>query len=335
VDDLSERIGRAVLAMLPHGHPVDELARFHALMRDYPERGGKRIRGVLVMLSTEAHGGDPDRALPVAAALELFQNWVLVHDDIEDDSEERRGSPALHRTVGLAVALNVGDAMHVCMWAALLDLPQVPGFDADAVRREFLWMILRTAEGQHLDLAWVARGAFAITEADYLAMVQLKTSAYTVTSPLRLGAHGSAVEPDPAFGSIGDRLGAAFQIRDDVLNLTPRVAGQRYGKEFAGDLLEGKRTLVLAHLLAHATPAEADEVIRRLSAPRPRRTEADVAWILECMARHGSIRYAQHEAERLAKGALADLREVLAPLPGQSAVRRIEALLQTLARRTH
>jgi geranylgeranyl diphosphate synthase, type II len=335
VDDLSEPIGRAVLELLPRDHEGGELARFQALMRDYPQRPGKRLRGALVVLSTRAHGGDAARALPVAAAVELFQNWVLVHDDIEDDSEERRGRPALHRLVGLPIALNVGDAMHVCMWGALLALRSGAGFDADAIRREFLWMIGRTAEGQHLDLTWIAEGRFALGEDDYLAMVRLKTAAYTVTSPLRLGAHASAMAPHEGFGPIGDRLGAAFQIRDDVLNLTPPAAGDRYGKEFAGDLLEGKRTLVLAHLLAHAPRDEADEVVRRLRAPRRERTGDDVAWLLACIARHGSLRYAQERAEALARGALADLAEVLAPLPGRDAARRIDTLLRTLADRTH
>jgi geranylgeranyl diphosphate synthase, type II len=140
------------------GAPPDpDLERFYALLRDYPARGGKRLRGRFVLAACAAHGGDPARALAPAAALELFQNWVLVHDDIEDDSEERR-APALHRTVGVPVALNVGDAMHVYMWQALLALRGDAGFDADAIRDEFVRVIHRTAEGQHLDLAWVAEG---------------------------------------------------------------------------------------------------------------------------------------------------------------------------------
>jgi geranylgeranyl diphosphate synthase, type II len=335
VEDLTDRIGRAVVDALPAGHPDPELARFQALMRDYPLRGGKRLRGALVVMAKEAHGGDPEEALPVAAALELFQNWVLVHDDIEDDSEERRGSPALHRSVGVPVALNVGDAMHVHMWRMLLALRSRTGFDADAVRQEFVWMIERTAEGQHLDLAWIADERFAIGEADYLAMVRLKTSAYTVTSPLRLGAHASALPPHPRFEAIGERLGTAFQIRDDVLNLLPPAPGAAYGKEFAGDLFEGKRTLVLAHLLGHAPRDEADEVVRRLRAPRRARSAEDVAWILACIERHGSLRYAQDVAERLARSGLADLQEALVDLPGRAAVDRLTTLLRTLAQRTH
>jgi geranylgeranyl diphosphate synthase, type II len=331
--DASAALQRTLLGALPAHHPDPELDRFYALMREYPSRGGKHLRGRTVLLATAAHGGDPTAALPVAAALELFQNWVLVHDDIEDASEERRGRPALHRLVGVPVALNVGDAMHVYMWALLLGLANRPGFDADAVRREFTWMIHRTAEGQHLDLTWVAQGRLRVSEDEYLQMVHLKTSAYTVTSPLRLGAYASGREPHPALARIGERLGAAFQIRDDVLNLTPPQAAGGYGKEFAGDLLEGKRTLILVHLLAQAPSDTVAEVERRLAAPRGERTADDVAYLLGRIEAHGSLRYAQGVAERLAGSALEELRDVLADAPGAEAVTELTQLLESLTRR--
>jgi len=333
-DTASERLHAAVLGLLPTTHDDEDLARFMTLMRDYPARGGKRVRGKLVLASTAAHGGDPGTALPVAAALELFQNWVLVHDDIEDDSEERRGAAALHRMVGVPIALNVGDAMHVYMWAALIDLTSQPDFDADAIRREFVWMIHRTAEGQHLDLTWVAEERFDVGEEAYLAMVRRKTAAYTVVSPLRLGAHASGRRPNPALVAIGERLGAAFQIRDDVLNLLPADGGG-YGKEFAGDLYEGKRTLVLAHALAHASSEEVEEAVARLRPPREQRSEDDVRWLLGLIRRHGSLRYAQARVESLASAALHELELVLAELPGQDAARALLDGLHSLTRRVN
>ena len=330
----ADALQQAVLALLPdETHADPDLRRFASLMRDYPLRGGKRLRGLLVLTSTEAHGGDPHAAVPVAAALELFQNWVLVHDDIEDDSEERRGAPALHRLVGVPVALNVGDAMHVAMWRALIDLESRADFDADAVRHEFLWMIERTAEGQHLDLAWVAQERFDVGEEAYLAMVRRKTAAYTVVSPLRLGAHASGFAPHDDLASIGERLGAAFQIRDDVLNLLPSQGGA-YGKEFAGDLYEAKRTLVLAHALAHAPRDEADEAIARLRPPREARSEDDVRWLLALFERTGSIRYAQERAEALARSALRELESVLRELPGRDAADALLRTLRSLTERT-
>jgi len=322
----------AVLGLLPVRHDDPDLDRFYALLRDYPARGGKRLRGRFVLAACAAHGGDPRRALTPAAALELFQNWVLVHDDIEDDSEERRGAPALHRQVGVPIALNVGDAMHVYMWAALLGLRGDAGFDADAIRAEFVRVIHRTAEGQHLDLAWVAEGRFAVGETDYLRMVTLKTSWYTVIGPLRLGAFAAGRTPDPAFERYGARLGAAFQIRDDVLNLDPAAST---GKEYAGDLYEGKRTLVLAHLFAHAAPDEVAEAEARLAKPRPLKTPEDAAALLALIERYGSRAYAQSVAEREASAALAGLREAFARLPARAEADALLDQLATLAQRSH
>lgn len=329
--DPSDAIYDRMLAALPTRHDEPELDAFYGLLRTYPLRRGKMLRGRLVMGAAEAFAGSSEVAIDVAAALELFQNWVLVHDDIEDDSIERRGEPALHREVGMPLALNVGDALHVYMWDLLHQLA-CSAERADALRREFLRMIHRTAEGQHLDLAWVTHGHFDVTEAEYLRMVVLKTSWYTVTSPLRLGALIGGVEPASVLERAGADLGAAFQIRDDVLNLLPDDGG--YGKEFAGDLYEGKRTLILAHLFANATGDVRGELVDRLSAPRLDRTNRDVSWILTQIERHSSLAYAQRRAEELARSGLAALEEGLSDAARPGAARRVQDMLQTLALRT-
>lgn len=313
----------------PATAPDAEIARFRALQRDYPRRGGKGIRGRLVGLSAIAHGATREDALPAAAALELFQNWVLVHDDVEDDSETRRGRPAMHREVGVPVAINVGDAMHVAMWRLLLtsDMP-----NRDDVAGEFLTMIERTAEGQHLDLSWVAEERFDVGEADYLAMVERKTAFYTVVSPLRLGAWIAGVTPDPRFEPAGLALGAAFQIRDDVLNLVPDAHGG-YGKEFAGDLYEGKRTLVLARAFARLDAQRADRLRSLLGRPRSDKRPEEMREALDLIASTNAIADAQAEAERRADEGLVALEAALQPLPERSAVAAILGLVRTLAAR--
>ncbi len=250
-----KKIRETVLATLPKQHRLEELTRFYQLLGDYPHRTGKVLRGQLLLLSTAAHGGGWRHALTVAAALELFQNWVLIHDDIEDASEERRGSPTLHKLAGIPLALNAGDALHVYMWDLLLTPPVQTLPRADEILREFVWMIHRTAEGQHLDLSWIDEKRFDISEEAYLEMVTLKTAFYTVACPLRMGALCADQKPSEDLWNAGRELGVAFQIRDDVLNLSPDIS---YGKEFAGDLYEGKRTLILVHLFAHATADEKD-----------------------------------------------------------------------------
>lgn len=324
-----------MLAALPAGDPDRELDRFARLQRDYPSRQGKALRGRVLVLSAAAHGAaDLDAAVTVAAALELFQAWVLVHDDIEDGSEERRGAPALHRTVGVPVALNVGDAMHVHMWRLLHRLLEPVHPAAPRVLDEFGAMVTRTAQGQHLDLSWVEAGRFDVSEHEYFQMVTLKTAWYTVASPLRLGALVAGQEPLDALTRAGLELGAAFQVRDDVLNLAGADGDAGYGKEALGDLYEGKRTLMLAHLLRSAPEDEADEVVELLSGPREGRTRQQAERVLALMHRHGSLAYAQAAARRLAVSGLAALDEALAGVPGEAAAAALRRELAQVAERT-
>jgi geranylgeranyl diphosphate synthase, type II len=312
--------------LLPKTDPIPEIAHLYAMMRDYPARGGKMIRSKLLIASCLAHGGRFEVALPLAAALELFQNWVLIHDDIEDDSEERRGRPALHRLHGVPLALNAGDALHVYMWQ-VIHRAGIPG-----AFEEFLEMIHRTAEGQQIDLGWIENNRWDITEADYLELVQRKTALYTVVSPLRLGALAAGLEPDERFTRAGLDLGVAFQIRDDWLNL----AGDRevYGKEIGGDLLEGKRTLMLVHLLNTLTGEARAEVIAMLSQPRAQKTEVQMNAILESIRVHGCLEYAQGVADEKARSGLATLEAVLERLPGRGAAREILETARALATRS-
>lgn len=325
-------LDEAIHQALPQEHAQAELDNFYRLIRNYPERGGKRLRGLLVLLSAAAHGADWRKGLELAAALELFQNWVLIHDDIEDGSLERRGTPALHRQVGMPVALNVGDALHVYMWRLLHNLQGFSDETRDKLLNEFETMIQRTAEGQHLDLYWVAEERFDISEGDYMQMVTLKSAHYTVISPLRLGAFCAKVVPDERFHEAGEALGVAFQIRDDVLNLMPDIA---YGKEFAGDLLEGKRTLILAHLFAHASSAEREDIEARLAKTRDDKTEGDIRRLLGYIERYGSLAYAQSVAEQQAQQGLETLGAITEKLTNADATRELTGLLESLARRSH
>lgn len=323
---LTAAINDFIDANLPRSHAIPEIDLLYRMMRDYPARGGKMIRSRLLIASTIAHGGSLERALPLAAALELFQNWVLIHDDIEDDSEERRGQPALHRKHGLPLALNAGDALHVYMWQVVYR-SGVPG-----AFEEFLEMIHQTAEGQHMDLGWVEHRRWDITQTDYLELVKRKTARYTVVSPLKLGALAAGLEPDARLTQAGLDLGVAFQIRDDVLNL---IGDEKlYGKEIAGDLFEGKRTLMLVHVLECASADERAEILGVMNKSRHDKTDTEVRRVLELMRQHGSIQYAQTVADDHAHRGLETLRAALAALPGQDAVQEIIQTAEALATRS-
>lgn len=325
---LREAIRRRVLEALPHPEaaPRPELAEYARLLRDYPERGGKMLRGTLLCYTGLAYGAGLERLLPVAAALELFQNWALIHDDIEDASDERRGRPALHKLYGLPLALNAGDALHARMWAMLIE--------AEAPRevlREFVRLVELTAQGQHLEMTWVERRRFDLTEADYLEMCGQKAAYYTAVAPLRLGALAAGAEPPEVFEQAGIKLGLGFQIIDDVLNL----AGERekYGKEIAGDLWEGKRTLILLRFLHQADPHERTRAEALLCLSRERKPASEVEWLHRRLLESGAVAYAQKVAEGMLGEGLEALRPVLAQLPDPQAAASALGLLESLVRR--
>ena len=325
----SEELIRAISSftdqLLPRNHAIPEIDLLYQMMREYPSRPGKMIRSRLLVASCLAHGGTPETALPLAVALELFQNWVLIHDDIEDDSDERRGKPALHRLHPVSLSINAGDALHVYMWQ-VVHQSGVPG-----AFEEFLEMIKHTAEGQHIDLGWVEANRWDITQADYLELVRRKTARYTVVSPLKLGALAAGCKPDPRLTDAGLDLGIAFQIRDDILNLIGDFA--TYGKEINGDLLEGKRTLMLVHLLENADPKIRASIIASLERMRSEKTPQEIEFILEQMHQLGSITQAQSIADEHAARGLTMLEAALESLPGRDAVQQILSTARSLASR--
>jgi geranylgeranyl diphosphate synthase type II len=277
-----------------------------AICRDYPERGGKFVRPTLLLLTAEALGTPREEAIQTAAALEISQNWLLIHDDVEDASLLRRGKPALQHIYGDAMAINAGDALHLLMWRILRENGPILG-PARTLRvmAEFDRMLLRTCVGQTAELMWQKRLDF--TEGDYFYIIDGKTSYYTIAGGMRLGAiiaeeDEQRLQADilPALDAFGLALGRAFQIIDDVLD----VSTEDDGKQRGGDIAEGKITLILAHLLSEANAADRETITGVMELPRDAITQADVDVIIGLMEQYGSIAYARGRAEALAQEAL-------------------------------
>jgi geranylgeranyl diphosphate synthase type II len=268
--EVAKVVRRSMLDALPDGEPVQWL---YGPMRDYPSRPGKALRPALCLSAGRAFGGDTNDLLGIAVAIEMMHNAFLVHDDIADGSEMRRGRPTLASTHGMAVALNAGDGLAIVAGQVLRNATRRLDRDlADLVWGEFDTMALRTLEGH-------------------------KTCWYTTIHPLRVGAmvgsRGTAeLAPLVRFGF---HFGAAFQIRDDLLNL---VGDERtYGKEILGDLYEGKRTLPLVHLLANAQGADGDLVRGYLRRTRAERSAELVQTVRALMDTYGSITFTGEYAE--------------------------------------
>jgi geranylgeranyl diphosphate synthase, type II len=156
---------------------------------EYLERGGKGLRPALCLATCKAFGGEVEDALPSAAAIELLHTAFLVHDDVEDDSELRRGKPTLHRQYGRALAINAGDGLAVLALGALRDNESRLGPRLSArIWSEFDFMARQTVDGQAQELGWQREGRTDLTADDYLDLIMKKTCWYTTVLPLRVGA---------------------------------------------------------------------------------------------------------------------------------------------------
>jgi geranylgeranyl diphosphate synthase type II len=295
-----------------------DLRRYlYDLVADYPRRWGKMMRPSICLATAQAFGASQQMALSSAASIELLHNSLLIHDDIEDESDERRGAPTLHRLHGLPLALNAGSALSLMSLYPLLGAGarEIPAAVTARVLEETMRVGQESAEGQALELGWCRDNRLDLVESDYLELVLKKTCWLAAIHPLRIGALlalGEATELD-RFVCFGFFLGAAFQIHDDVLNLVGDT--KKYGKELGGDLWEGKRTLILIELLKSCSEDERAELERFFALARTSKTAAEVARVLGLMHRYGSIEAARATAEALAGAAQHEFEQAFADAP--------------------
>ncbi|MGI0132364.1 MAG: polyprenyl synthetase family protein [Thermoplasmata archaeon] len=283
---------------------------------EFTLRGGKRLRALLVLGGYHlAARRSPEPAVAAASALEHFQSWMLVHDDIIDHSAQRRGGPTVHRTIEQAhrTAERMGDpeAYGVAIGITLGDL-QEP-FTVDAIlaskvseaRRqlalsEYVRMTRMTAYGQLLDIQNGATPVDDVRERDLLLVHRLKTAVYTVASPLRIGAFlgGGRAGLTADLDAIGLDLGIAFQLRDDVLGAG--IDAGAAGKS-ANDLVEGKRTLLVLRAWARTDTTGRDLLRRVLGNPRAELADVDAA--RELLRTTGSLAYSEQKIATLTQRA--------------------------------
>ena len=264
---------------------------------------GKLIRPQLVMLACRAAGGDPAQALSLAAGIQLLHDFTLIHDDIEDDSDTRRGRPTLWNLWGLAQGINAGDGMFVIAHLAIHRLSEagVPAERVLRILRHFDEVILSVCEGQFLDISF--EGDLSITPTDYLAMIGRKTAAL-IDGSAALGAMVAGADDSTvaALGTFGRSLGLAFQIEDDILGIwgDPKLTG----KPRAADLYRRKVSLPVVHALRTAA---ADELAAIYTQPAPDDVAVDRA--LAILDAAGSRAYCAAIAAEHHHAALAALEE--------------------------
>jgi geranylgeranyl diphosphate synthase type II len=275
-----------------------DLIDFHFnMVSDYPNRKGKYLRPTLVLLTAQAMGFNLNSALPTAAAMQISEDWILGHDDIEDQSDERRGLPAIQKIYGNELALNAGDNLHLLMWQVLsqnfstLDLKT-----AQKIHQEFFDMINRTIFGQTIEIKWIQENRFNLSEKDILLILESKTGYYTIAGPMRLGAilAGASDSQLESIYRFGVMLGRSFQIIDDLLDLTSDFGGLK--KQQGNDIFEGKRTIMLVHLLKNIDLQNKTKLMDILSKTRNEKTQDEVNWVIDQMKQFGSLDYSKNLA---------------------------------------
>lgn len=293
-----------------------EFAEYWDLLSEFTLRGGKRFRALLVLAGFHiATGKDPTPALPAAAALEHFQSWMLIHDDIIDHSERRRGGPALYRAIeerarsagalgdpaaiGVGLGITLGDLEEPVTVSSLLDA-RVPDERKIGAMRAYARMARQTALGQLLDIRNGSLPVAKVREEDVLTVHRLKSAIYTVAAPLEIGAAlggaGPALVRD--LRTFGEEAGVAFQLRDDVLgaglSATP-------GEKSANDLVEGKRTLLVVDAWRLGDDADRAAIARVLG--NARAVPAEVEAARAALRRSGAVERSEAKIRELSDSA--------------------------------
>jgi geranylgeranyl diphosphate synthase, type II len=226
--------------------------------------GGKRIRPALVVLACDLFAGAVESALLPAIGIEVFHNFTLLHDDIMDRSERRRGHPTVHVKYSENVAILSGDVMSI-LASRLVN--QAPGVVLNVVHDVFTLTAMQVCEGQQMDMNF--EELLTVSQEDYLTMIELKTAVLMAAS-LKIGAIlGGASQRDAEdLYEFGKNLGLAFQLQDDLLDSygDPALTGKNKGT----DIVDNKKTFLVIKALEHASASQKDELCGWLS-----RTEFD------------------------------------------------------------
>lgn len=298
-----ERYRKLVTRVLVDLIPSDGPPYLYDLVSVYPRRPGKGLRAALCLATCGALGGGERQVLSSAVAVELFHNAFLIHDDIQDQSLTRRGASTLYRQHGVGIAINIGNATNLLALQCILGNRGTLGPEASwLIMKETERMMRQSLEGQAIELGWIRDNACDLKPRQYLQMCLKKTSWYSFIYPLRVGAIVSqGMQNSERFCKFGWYLGAAFQIQDDILNLTGNYL--KYGKEIGGDLREGKRTLILIHLLRECAHKERHKLRCILSKSCAERTDSELEWMYDLMVRYKSLEFARHAARQLAGAA--------------------------------
>lgn len=286
LDSLEEEM----LSLIP-----SEPSEVYGFLPSFLKRGGKRVRPALAFTCNGAVGGRPSDIVRHAAIIELFHNFTLIHDDIEDSSQMRRGEPTLHMQHGIPLALNSGDALYTVIFGLISNL-KMPPLKIVRLSKFYTLAFRHVVEGQGIELSWYNKRRFDISEKEYFRMIWGKTAALLASS-CELGAFlgGGTKKEISSLRLFGEKIGLAFQIQDDVLNVTGTF--EKYKKEIGGDISEGKRTLMVIKTLENCSSSESEKLRSILVSNSQNNT--DISYVIKLFEKYGAIDYAAGVAKKL------------------------------------
>lgn len=291
---------------------------------DLLDRGGKRWRASLFLMIIEALGGNPEKVIGFSIIPEIVHNGTLMADDVEDNSALRRGKPCTHKIYGTDIAINTAEAMYflptMIFWRNNCKLPSEVLCCSYAVFCEEL--IKLTVGGQAVDIYWHrGMGPKLPTEAQYIQMCAFKTGTLArMSARLAVVISGGSIKQEAALGKFAETIGIAFQIQDDILNLTAKSKKGQFVKDYIGsDISEGKRSLMVIHAMDKASDSDKKRILEILCMHTE--DKKTIAEAISIFAKYGSIDYAKNRARELVAGAWKDADAVLAPSEAKEKLR--------------
>jgi len=297
---------------------------------DFLNRGGKRWRPALFLLFTEALGGDVEKVLDFSATLELLHEGSILVDDIEDDSDLRRGKPCIHKLFGVDVAVNAGNFMYFLAFFPLIK--NRDKFKSATMLRAWEATLEETARihyGQGTDIAW-HRGladADIINEREYLQMCAYKTGVLArLAARLAVILNEGSEELEEKLGKFSESIGIAFQIQDDILSASGHEFQLKKG--YGDDITEGKRTLLVIHTLQKARDQDKKRLIEILNMHTKDKTLIKEA--IDIIKRYGSVEYAKQFARKMVKEAWASVGPMI---PENEAKHKLKAFADFMVER--
>jgi geranylgeranyl pyrophosphate synthase len=295
------------------------------------ELGGKRWRPILMLTIIDALGKDSNEFIEFSIIPEVIHNGTLIHDDIEDNSDMRRGSEAVHKKYGVDVALNLGDFMFFFPIVALLDSKKITKEAKVKILEIYQRDMLRCTLGQAMDIAWHSSmvDPYNISESQYLQMAYSKTGVLAGMAARIGGVLGGADDKTiELLGRFGASIGVAFQLQDDLLNITESMVSSKKGGK-GEDVTEGKISLLVVHALATANEKDRKrlrEILKMHTKDRELISEA-----ISIIERYDSEEYTKELEEKLVKDAWRDIDKMI---PDSDSKKRLKAMVEFLINRS-